>query len=559
MDTVHPDDSNRVLPSARELLMHGRDPLANNYNGQQQDPNADKMQIDEPSFHPPETTEHTNGPVAFTSDSVTKPHLPSITNAQPCSPIPHPANATGSPSYASDEYLRHRMSDMSVSSSSIHPTGGATPRAMSPAYEPNNNSTASRPLSPLEPSSQTTPSHYESYSRRGSMTDFMFHNSNNSGASPLEFRRPTIPDLNNLPLPTSSANASRRGSLATVITDYDYPSRSPSPAPYNKPPPNTTTATTTTTTTTSAASPMMDYGRRDSLPFHPTATNNSTPSSSYDPFQRRHSIATAEVPNSNRAPTSKYRAFRFPATIPESPSQHGPYSAPSSPPDSSTQPTAEAASSSAAAATNAHVARYARPAAQQYHHPSSDVHPHFMQQQQRHHPYSPSGPVLHHRRRSIMMDELGSSNSGPILARRASMPVVSTGVGSSSHQHRSPHDPDYYASASNSSAAEDERSQQRRSETPYSRSPELRVSHKLAERKRRKEMKELFDELRDSLPVEKNLKTSKWEILSKAIEYITLLKRRDFEMENEVALLRREVSMLKRDRGVSSSNYGPQF
>ncbi|GAA6004923.1 hypothetical protein JCM10207_008453 [Rhodosporidiobolus poonsookiae] len=75
-------------------------------------------------------------------------------------------------------------------------------------------------------------------------------------------------------------------------------------------------------------------------------------------------------------------------------------------------------------------------------------------------------------------------------------------------------------------------------DSPYARSPELRVSHKLAERKRRKEMAQLFEDLRDALPFERGLKASKWEILNKAIEYVAQIKTYATELQQENQRLR---------------------
>lgn len=93
-------------------------------------------------------------------------------------------------------------------------------------------------------------------------------------------------------------------------------------------------------------------------------------------------------------------------------------------------------------------------------------------------------------------------------------------------------------------------------DTPFSRSPELRVSHKLAERKRRKEMRDLFDELREALPADRGMKASKWEILSKAVDYINHLKNQVSDAQRTVELLHRDLAAA---RGENPAAWPPSY
>lgn len=183
---------------------------------------------------------------------------------QPFSPFPTTNTTTTAAAVtSSDDYLRRRMSDLTMSSLA-YSTGASLARSHINTANMSPNVNGSTPSS-LEPNHITRDgSMPPSMSRRGSLVHV-------SPSLHHDYRRPSITELNSLPLPTNSGSLSRRGSVVTIGAEYDHHS-SRSPSPFMQ---------------------LQQHSTSSDLDYFSSAASGP-PSSSYDPFHRRHSIATAE-------------------------------------------------------------------------------------------------------------------------------------------------------------------------------------------------------------------------------------------------------------------------
>ncbi|KAK8056026.1 helix-loop-helix DNA-binding domain-containing protein [Apiospora rasikravindrae] len=174
----------------------------------------------------------------------------------------------------------------------------------------------------------------------------------------------------------------------------------------------------------------------------------------------------------------------------------------------------------------------------------------------------PSLTNLHDSRRSSIAESIASSQFTTESRLPPGQRRLDDGLGNDFNQRLSTASTDFPAVHHHSlqhkqlSDLQSEESSPHSGAQPYSRTPELRVSHKLAERKRRTEMKELFEQLRDLMPQERGSKASKWEILTKAIaehqrqqDHLKQLTVHYQNSAQESELLRREVERLQLENG----------
>ncbi|CAG8516813.1 3506_t:CDS:2 [Diversispora eburnea] len=401
----------------------------------------------------------------------------------------------------------------------------------------------SRSLAPLEPQHSAIPP-YLTAQRRGSITDPSLHM---SVPNPELARQYSQPDVN---FPSTTVSSERRGSF---VTDQ-YPHS-----------PSSSISRPSSVKSDQSFAPLETRKLRDALPSISAGASpirDGFPGPLMNPaFQsqlqpRRHSIAVGEVvaPLKRKnnigvpAPNHPIMPDDYPVKRRESVGdpniqrlslydRRNSYSAPSSPPASST-------SKLNAHDVNNNLQAHAESCSMssQYNDNISD-HPGASNISTGHLPEQNDTTLSYpHFNNSRLSQIVQEEVSAPILARRASMPVMAFPSRFSDPAQQDgampmdvdryrtqiyppPHHPTYHPYAYDYPSYG--QSQAPVKETPYSRSPELRISHK------------------DSLPVDKSLKTSKWEILSKAVEFINNLKHNQDEMSKEVESLRQQIAVLK--------------